>query len=81
MAGAVKVPQPVVVVVEALVVVFGWCHRAGAKNGGRRRDDHDFPEVTLRVAFAQLAAMFAEGRASYVPAQGDTSLPHLLFGG
>jgi hypothetical protein len=41
--------------------------------------DHDLPEVTLRVAFAQLAAMFAEGRASYVPAQRRHLTPPSSF--
>jgi hypothetical protein len=36
---------------------------------------HHLPEVSLRVAFAQLAAVFAEDRASYVPARGDILTP------
>jgi hypothetical protein len=53
---------------------------AAAEGLGAHAVDHDLPEVSLRVAFAQLAAVFAEGPASYVPARGDILTPLRLGG-
>lgn len=36
-------------------------------------DDPDLPHVSVRAAFAQVAAVPAESRASYVPAEGNAA--------